>query len=281
MQPFTLFICHRRADTAPIALLLKHEIEKRLQFVRVVVDVHDVHPGERLPDRIRTLLDASDAVLALVGPQWMPAVGTEVGATTFDWVAHELGHVAPGGTWQGKGIIPIFVNCERSWARYAIPAQAAYICDLRAEHIDHGSWPTAIGPLLDNIADTLGLAARPIVESYPLPDPAKARTQSIGDDELRAILGYNDYDGWYVDNLGQAEARYLAKTFRFGTFEQASAFMARVSEHCAVLNHHPDWRNVYNHISVQLTTWDARRRVTIYDLNLALFMNKVAQQLGA
>ena len=57
--------------------------------------------------------------------------------------------------------------------------------------------------------------------------------------------------------------------------------MARVSEHCAVLNHHPDWRNVYNHISVQRTTWDARRRVTIYDLNLALFMNKVAQQLGA
>lgn len=29
--------------------------------------------------------------------------------------------------------------------------------------------------------------------------------------------------------------------------------------------------------SVSLTTWDARRRVTIYDLNLALFMNKAAR----
>jgi hypothetical protein len=34
-------------------------------------------------------------------------------------------------------------------------------------------------------------------------------------------------------------------------------------------------------VTVSLTTWDARRRVTIYDLNLALFMNKAARAVLA
>jgi hypothetical protein len=46
MQPFTFFISYRRQDTAPIALLLKNEIEKRIQFVRVAVDVEALAPGE-------------------------------------------------------------------------------------------------------------------------------------------------------------------------------------------------------------------------------------------
>lgn len=46
MQPFSFFISYRRQDTAPIALLLKSEIEKRLQFVRVSVDVDSMEPGD-------------------------------------------------------------------------------------------------------------------------------------------------------------------------------------------------------------------------------------------
>jgi hypothetical protein len=57
----------------------------------------------------------------------------------------------------------------------------------------------------------------------------------------------------------------------------AAAFMAMVSSHCRVLSHHPEWRNVFNHVIVSLTTWDAHRKVTIYDLNLALFMNMAAK----
>lgn len=46
MQPFTFFVSYRRQDAAPIALLLKNEIEKRLQFVRVSVDVEEMQPGD-------------------------------------------------------------------------------------------------------------------------------------------------------------------------------------------------------------------------------------------
>ena len=67
MQPFTFFISYRRQDTAPIALLLKNEIEKRIQFVRVAVDVEEIQPGDTFPDRLRSLIDGSHATLALIG----------------------------------------------------------------------------------------------------------------------------------------------------------------------------------------------------------------------
>jgi hypothetical protein len=54
MQPFTFFVSYRRQDTAPIALLLKNEIEKRLQFVRVSVDVDEMRAGDDFPDRPNT-----------------------------------------------------------------------------------------------------------------------------------------------------------------------------------------------------------------------------------
>jgi hypothetical protein len=91
MQPFTFFISYRRQDTAPIALLLKSEIEKRLQFVRVSVDVEEMAPGEDFPDRLRSLIGDSHATIALIGKNWMPKCGLDDTARIGDdWVVREL-----------------------------------------------------------------------------------------------------------------------------------------------------------------------------------------------
>lgn len=150
---------------------------------------------------------------------------------------------------------------------------------LHYEYIDYAGWPSAIGPLLDRIAVNLSLKKRPDADEYPKPDIAKARTQPLLDDELAQILRYDDFEGWYVDNFGNLEVRYLVKTFKFRGFNQAADFMEMVSNHCRILDHHPEWRNVFNHVTVSLTTWDAQRRVTIYDMNLALYMNMAAKSL--
>jgi hypothetical protein len=76
VEPFTFFISYRREETAPIALLLKYEIEKRLQFARVFVDVEEIRHGEAFPDRIRTLIDKAHATIALIGRNWMPSRNT-------------------------------------------------------------------------------------------------------------------------------------------------------------------------------------------------------------
>jgi pterin-4a-carbinolamine dehydratase len=133
-----------------------------------------------------------------------------------------------------------------------------------------------IGPLLDEIAVRCHVKVRPDGDEYPKPRRSKAGTHPISDEELVRTLRYDDFEGWYIDNLGFADAQYLVKKFEFQSFTQATAFMALAAEHCRVVAHYPEWRNVFKHVTVSLTTWDAGRRITIYDLNLALFMNKAA-----
>lgn len=289
MQPYTFFISYRRQDTAPIALLLKSEIEKRLQFVRVSVDVEEMQPGDVFPDRLRQLIDGAHATIVLIGKQWMPRRGELSPPATTDWVEEELvySNASPIALQKadrfgqpGRILIPLFSDCPRDFNQFDLPVRLKFLTGLHSEHIDYAGWPSAIGPLLDRLAVKLSLKKRPDADEYPKPDLAKARTQPLVDTELTQILLYDDFEGWYVDNYGNADVRYLVKTFKFSHFNQAADFMALVSDHCRILDHHPEWRNVFNHVTVSLTTWDAHRRVTIYDLNLALFMNMAAKTIA-
>ncbi len=290
MEPYTFFVSYRREDTAPIALLLKSEIEKRLQFVRVSVDVEEIELGEEFPDRLRNLIDRSRATIALIGKHWMPSAGSgPSGAHGKDWVAEELLYSRNAPVVDRKPtdreslqreIIPIFIDCEPKFSRFNLPDSLAFLRTLHGEQINYATWPSSIGPLLDRIAKKVCVQIRATTDEFPKPDPSKARTQPVDDAELAKTLQFDDFEGWYVDNFGHAAARYLCKTFEFEHFGQAAEFMTIVSNHCRVLDHHPEWRNVYRRVTVSLTTWDAKRRVTIYDLNLALFMNMAAQSVS-
>ena len=291
MQPYTFFISYRRQDTAPIALLLKNEIEKRIQFVRVSVDVEEMLPGDPFPERIRGLIDNAHAAIVLIGKHWMPRMDGPAAPTSADpdWVATEVEYARAAPLAMAEGdrfglservVLPVFADCPRDFRPFALPPAIAYLAQLQSEYIDYAGWPSMIGPLLERIAVRLNLKKRPDADEYPKADLAKARTQPLPDKELAQILRYDDYDGWYVDNFGNAEVRYLVKTFKFRHFDEAADFMKLVSDHCRVLDHHPEWRNVFNHVTVSLTTWDAQRRVTIYDLNLALYMNMAAKAVA-
>ncbi|WP_172331177.1 4a-hydroxytetrahydrobiopterin dehydratase [Mangrovicoccus sp. HB161399] len=59
--------------------------------------------------------------------------------------------------------------------------------------------------------------------------------------------------GW--SRIGDAGA--IAKSFRFRGFPEAFAFMTRVAFAAEAANHHPDWRNVWNRVEVELSTHDA------------------------
>lgn len=69
--------------------------------------------------------------------------------------------------------------------------------------------------------------------------------------------------GWVL------ERDALAKTFKFDSFRAALAFMVRAGFEAEELEHHPEWTNVYNRVSVRLNTHDAGDRVTAKDVALA------------
>ena len=67
----------------------------------------------------------------------------------------------------------------------------------------------------------------------------------------------------------------IARTYKFADFNAAFAFMTRVALKADMMDHHPEWSNVYNKVEVVLTTHDANG-VTAKDIELAKFMDKAA-----
>jgi 4a-hydroxytetrahydrobiopterin dehydratase len=61
----------------------------------------------------------------------------------------------------------------------------------------------------------------------------------------------------------------LEATFVFPDFARAFAFMTEVAFHAERQQHHPDWSNTWNRVSIRLTTHDAGGVVTEKDHKLA------------
>ena len=58
-------------------------------------------------------------------------------------------------------------------------------------------------------------------------------------------------DGWTIKN-GK-----LHREFKFASFVEAFGFMSSLALVSEALGHHPEWFNVYNRVTVDLTTHDA------------------------
>lgn len=74
--------------------------------------------------------------------------------------------------------------------------------------------------------------------------------------------------GWQHDGVRDA----ITREFVFADFTQAFAFMTQVALAAEKRDHHPEWSNVYNKVSVTLTTHDAGG-LTEKDIALAQAMN--------
>ncbi len=70
----------------------------------------------------------------------------------------------------------------------------------------------------------------------------------------------------------------LIKNFEFKNFIEAFGFMTQVAMVAEKMDHHPFWTNVYNRVSIELSTHDAGDVVTDLDHQLAREIDKIANQ---
>jgi 4a-hydroxytetrahydrobiopterin dehydratase len=66
----------------------------------------------------------------------------------------------------------------------------------------------------------------------------------------------------------------LHRDFEFDDFNQVFGFMTRAAMHIEKMNHHPEWFNVYNKLTVDLMTHDAGG-ITQNDIELAKILNSL------
>lgn len=69
--------------------------------------------------------------------------------------------------------------------------------------------------------------------------------------------------------MWKTENNQLVKTFEFVDFVSAFAFMTRVAMIAEKMNHHPNWENTFNKVTIRLSTHDAGDTITSKDHELA------------
>ena len=65
------------------------------------------------------------------------------------------------------------------------------------------------------------------------------------------------------------EESYAIKEFKFDNFIEAWTFMTNVAFIAEKMNHHPEWTNVYNKVTIVLRTHDEGNMLTDKDYELA------------
>ena len=71
------------------------------------------------------------------------------------------------------------------------------------------------------------------------------------------------------------QGNQLVQIFEFEDFNSAFAFMSRVALLADTMNHHPDWRNLYNKVEIRLSTHEAGNIITDKDWELARRIDKL------
>lgn len=92
--------------------------------------------------------------------------------------------------------------------------------------------------------------------------------QKLSESEIEKALV--ELPGWEVKD-GK-----LHKQFKFGSFAEAMGWMVSVALYADKQDHHPEWSNVYNKVSVNLVTHDLGNAISNLDVDLARKMEDMA-----
>ena len=273
------FVNYRRDDTAALAHSLYLQLKARFGSGQLFMDVNSISPGQEWPARIRSRLEKASVMLALIGPGWLHA-SDEFGRRRIDfdedWVRLELASTLH----DDKPILPVLVgNDTPPPPAMALPVvlqelAAKQALSLRTEPREWAAGVKTIGDELLNY----GLTDQGIMpDVLPVPSLEKARTQPLGEDRLSEEL--RELPGWepWEDNLAREfplVRQELRKNFVFETFELAAGFMTFMAPRFSELNHHPRWGNEWRIVQIRLSTWDARNRITEYDIAAARLVER-------
>ena len=92
--------------------------------------------------------------------------------------------------------------------------------------------------------------------------------KKLTDLEIQSRLkNYPDWD--YYDDALHTE-------FEFDNFKDCMSAISRIAFECEALNHHPDWRNVYNMLYITLSTHEVDG-ITELDFQLLEAIEKIVE----
>jgi hypothetical protein len=229
-----VFISYRRSDAPSASRQLAEELKLRFGVDKVFLDTRDVAAGAEWRSDALQRVQASDVVLAVIGPHWAAAAhdrarGSVLNSAAEDVVRSEI----ETAFIHGAMVIPVLVDDAEMPARETLPRPFRPLADVQAQVLRDASWERDLQALVETLTH---LAARPRpcqrASEPPLPWPGPAGCTDAGriarymaEGAVVTVLGPGanavDRDGPWQRDAGSlpdtAElARHLADWFRIG-----------------------------------------------------------------
>jgi len=132
-----VFLSYRRDDTSGHAGRLRADIERDLPGSTVFMDISDISPGEDFAAAIKAAIVSCDALLALIGREWLHSLRQD-GAEREqeDWARLEIKTALE----HGIPIVPVLVDRASLPGARELPEDLAELARRQAIEISDGRW---------------------------------------------------------------------------------------------------------------------------------------------
>lgn len=144
-----VFLSYRRRESSGYSRHLYDRLGRELGASNVFMDVADIVPGMDWRTTLRARIDAADAVLVLIGREWLdlrnPATGERRLADPDDVTRFEVAEALR----REKRVIPVLLEGAPPPSRDALPTDIGGLADLQALRLDHESFESDFQALLE------------------------------------------------------------------------------------------------------------------------------------
>ena len=166
-----IFISYRRDDAAGYSHAIHDRLADHLGGAEIFMDVHDIAPGADFAQRLQSVVQGCDVVVALIGKRW---AGERPGQTARtqdadDWVHIEVAEALK----RGIRVIPVLLDGAPVPAAEALPADLQALRRLNAMEV-------RTTRLDADVRDLVGATVQAVGGTWPPVEPGARLHAAVG-----------------------------------------------------------------------------------------------------
>jgi hypothetical protein len=264
--PVQVFISYRRSDAQSASRQLADALKQRFGPDYVFLDTRDITAGVEWRSDTMRRVQASDVVLAIIGPHWAAAAADRARRSLLDRADEDLVRLEIETAFSHEVIvIPVLVDDAEMPAREALPRPFRPLADVQAQTLHHASWDHDVEVLAEVLAD-LPARRQPRQPEPEIPAGHTGRAERtdtervaryIADGSVVTVLGSGanavDREAPWQHASGSLPdttelARHLARRFRLGSEIDD---LSRVSQHVSLTEGRVDLHRTLREVLVK------------------------------
>jgi hypothetical protein len=172
-----IFISYRRSDSRGTAGRLYDDLKDHFGADRVFRDIDAMAPGVDFAQEIDEFLDSCEAVVVVIGTQWLDSRDEEGRQRLFqadDLVCQEVASALESG----KHVIPVLVEDAQMPLQSKLPPRLSSLARRHAHPLSDARWDYDVGRLIAQLDEVLP-KAEPVTAAVVTPPPPPPSTGAV------------------------------------------------------------------------------------------------------